>query len=229
LNVIVYYRVAEPGRRRSRLYLDGQQRDVEAWVNRENAGILDEVFELERPRMRDRPVLEAALARARDFQACLLVAMVGDLVTGVEFLRRLAHSGVEIRAADLPAFNDKLVPELLEVADYRRRQVGRKIRWGLDLARRQGRFCPSGARLSEQAAARGRQCGASERRSAADRFARSHYPRVAALLRAGSSMNGVARLFNEEGVPTATGRTGCWTCSTVRNLVRRAEKLGLEG
>ncbi|GAB4171598.1 MAG: hypothetical protein Tsb0017_05630 [Geothermobacteraceae bacterium] len=229
MNVIVYYRVAEPGSRRSRLYLDGQQRDVENWLNREDARILEEVFELERPRMRDRPVLEASLAKARGAHACLLVAMVGDLVTRVEFLRRLAHSGVEIRAADLPAFTEKLVPELLEIADYRRRQVGRRIGWGLDMARRQGRFSPSGGRLSEQAAARGRQCGASERRSAADRFARSHYPRVAALLRAGNSMNGIARLFNEEGVATATGRTGCWTCSTVRNLIRRAERLGLEG
>lgn len=228
MKVLVYYRVNH-GRSRARFpSLDAQQHLVDVWVRDHRAEVVEEVFEVERARMRDRPVLASALDRCLDEGAVLLIAFAGELVTNVPSLRRLAHCGVKLRAADLPALTETVIPELLEVALYRRMQVGRRVRWGLELARRQGRKVGSEFRLRPESAAKGRQCGSRERRAAADRFARKMYPEVASHLSSGLSLNAIARLFNAQGVRSASGRTGVWTAAAVRNLIQRARMLGLD-
>ncbi len=227
MKIVVYYRVNHTRGRPGPQSLDAQQRLVEVWVRQNDGDVVDELFEIERPRMRDRPVLSQAMDLCRSSDATLLIAAVGELAGNLFCLRRLAHAGIRVRAADLPAFTETAVPALLDMALYRRAQVGRRVRWGLDLARSRGRPTASEPRLSPEAAARGRQCGARERMAAADRFARKMYPVIERLVQEGKSLNAVARLFNAQQVPSATGKTGVWAAATVRNLVLRAEKLGL--
>lgn len=223
-----YFRVSAAKSNRQGLYLESQQRAVNAFLEDVDSRVLGEFFELEKYPSCDRPQLDLAIEQCRQRGATLLLAKVGTLISNPDFVSRLAGSGVDFRACDCPVLLPANLDALLSVALFRREQIGRRIRLGLQAAKGRGKRLGSPGHLDEKSAEKGRVRGALARKNAADRFSRRFYRQITSLMAEGLSMNGVAAHFNREGIPTATGRIGGWSCATVRNLLLRAKNLGLD-
>ena len=76
--------------------------------------------------------------------------------------------------------------------------------------------------IRKEAAARGRKLGQDARSVKARKFALMMYGTIRKLQGDGLSLNAIAKRLNEEGTLTASGRSGSWTATAVRNIIRQA-------
>ena len=90
------------------------------------ASIVAEYTEIESGRKNSRPQLQAAIARAKQADAVLLVAKLDRVARNMAFLATLMESHVRFKAVDLPAADELTLHILAAVAqkEARRRPFG---------------------------------------------------------------------------------------------------------
>lgn len=107
---IAYYRTKKP--QSVNFNLTAQKKAV-----REIGEPAEEFTEVEKPRVYVRPVLDTAIARARELQATLVIAKMDRLVRNPLVTKALMDSGIEFICCDQPTTNRNTIHILAAVAD----------------------------------------------------------------------------------------------------------------
>ncbi|RZK22606.1 MAG: recombinase family protein, partial [Hymenobacter sp.] len=112
---VAYFRVSTVRQGQSGLGLEAQQAAVQNFLHGDMQ--LVAIFtEIESGKKNERPQLVAAIARARQEDAVLLVAKLDRLARNVAFLATLMESRVRFQAVDLPAADEFTLHILAAVA-----------------------------------------------------------------------------------------------------------------
>jgi len=172
-----------------------------------------------------RPVLKQALDLAKLTGATLVIAKLERLSRNAAFLLTLQGSGVRFLACDMPEANDLTVGIMALVAQQEREAISRRTKEALAAAKARGVKLgnPNGAAALRRAGEGGvalRQAVASN----ADTHALALAPVIAELRAAGQiSLRALAAEMTTRGMRTRRG--GHWHVSTVKNLIRRIERI----
>jgi DNA invertase Pin-like site-specific DNA recombinase len=102
---VAYFRVSTVRQGQFGLGLEAQQAAVQNFL-RGDAQLVATFTEVESGKKNERPQLSAAIARARQQGAVLLVAKLDRLARNVAFLATLMESRVRFQAVDLPAADE---------------------------------------------------------------------------------------------------------------------------
>jgi len=112
---VAYFRVSTVRQGQSGLGLEAQQAAVQNFL-RGDAQLVATFTKVESGKKNERPQLAAAIARARQEGAVLLVAKLDRLTRNVAFLATLMESRVRFQAVDLPAADEFALHILAAVA-----------------------------------------------------------------------------------------------------------------
>ena len=221
---VSYLRVSTDRQGRSGLGLDAQRQAVADYLNGGSWELVQEVIEVESGGKNDRPQLQAAIEKCRAYGAKLVVAKIDRLTRDAAFLLNLRDAGIDFVAADMPDANRLTVGIMALVAEQEREAISARTKAALAAAKvrgvqlgayRDGRFVGrTGTKEDAHRATQGRT-------QRANAFAGDIQP---ALLDADpdgtASLSAIARRFNDQGVPTPSGR-GKWTPMAVSRLKAR--------
>lgn len=190
-------------------------------MNGGNWTVLREFVEVESGKRSDRPKLQEALQLCRATGATLLIAKLDRLSRDAHFLLGLQKSGVKFIAVDMPTANDLTVGIMALVAQEERMAISKRTKEALAAAKERGVKLGNPKNLSTKAAEAGRKAGVKAIKSRADDFARDRIVRISPLLEQDLSLNQIARVLNQEGILTASGKAGAWTARSVKNVIER--------
>jgi DNA invertase Pin-like site-specific DNA recombinase len=222
---ISYLRVSTDRQGRSGLGLEAQRQAIENYLDGGKWKLLREFVEVESGKGSERPMLKEALETCQRTGAILLIAKLDRLSRNVAFIANLMESGVEFVACDFPTANRLTVHILAAMAEYERGMISKRTIEALKAARARGVSLGNPVNLTTKAAARGRKLGSQARKRKADEYAKRFSRIITSYRDAGMSLNAIARRLNEDGERTPRGKTGSWTATAVRNLLRRLEAL----
>jgi len=240
MKVVAYYRVSTASQGRSGLGLDAQISAVEELVRRRGMSILCHFTEVESGRRNDRLELVAALAHAKLTGAVLVIAKLDRLSRNAAFLLTLRDSGVRFIAADMPDANDLTIGVLAVLAQAEREAISCRTTEALAVIRRRlasgvphtsqrsGRPIarlgnPNGSQALLRAG-KGNRAASAAVTSQANSRAAGLAGVVQMMVAEGFSSPGkLARELNRKNM--LTPRNAKWHPSSVRNLLRRLEKL----
>jgi DNA invertase Pin-like site-specific DNA recombinase len=215
---IPYYRVSTERQGVSGLGLDAQKAAVRQFAKASGVRLLRGYTEVETGKKANRPILERALAECRKQGAVLLIAKQDRLSRKVQFISALIASGVPYLALDNPSQNKFMAHVMAAWAEYEHDEISARTKAALAAAKRRGvKLGAFGSRVLSQ-----------RNRQQADDFARGMVAVIQKLREARVvSVRGIAEELNRRSVPTYTGRKGCWSKTTVHNLLKRLKKLNL--
>lgn len=216
---VAYYRVSTARQGKSGLGLEAQREAVASYLNGGNWSLVAEATEVESGKKSDRPELAKALQACRIYGAKLVIAKLDRLSRDAHFLLGLEKAGVDFVAADMPHANRLTVGIMAMVADEERRMISQRTKAALAAAKKRGVKLGGdrGARLSRIARKAGRDAQAASARNRASDLA----PIIQELQQAGTTtLSGIARAFNERGIPTSRGGTE-WTATQIARVAAR--------
>ncbi len=220
---VAYIRVSTERQGRSGLGMEAQEAAIRDFLRTGDHLLLPPFVEVESGRKADRPELAKALARCRSTGATLLIAKMDRLARDAHFLLGLRKAGIEFAACDMPDANRLTVGILAVVAEAEADAISARTKAALAAAKargkplggiRQGQRAPT---VEEQR--QGGAVSAERKRREANLAALRVLPRVVELQAAGTSLAGIAKALQAEGVPTPRG--GDWTATAVRRVVLR--------
>ena len=211
------YRVSTKAQGRSGLGLEAQERMVRDYVASVGGEIVGAFTEVESgTKAANRPELARALLHARRTKSILLTARLDRLAREVSFVSKLLDSGVEFRAADMPAANRFMIQVVACVAEYEARLIADRTRAGL--AARRARGLPLGG--DRRHLKRGNAVAVERNRAAAVASAERLRPVLDSLRRDGvDTLRELARALEDRGYRTERG--GAWTIGVLARVVRR--------
>lgn len=217
--IISYLRVSTAGQGRSGLGLDAQREAVQRFAAVEGFEIIAEYVETESGKGADaldrRPVLAAALAKAKKAKCAVLVAKLDRLSRDVAFISGLMASRVAFISAELGADADPFMLHLYAaLAEKERALISERTKAALARVKASGRRLGNPTNLSE-AAALGRAVTIAK----ADAQAANVLPIIAPLRAAGLSLRAIAATLNERHIRSARG--GEWSAQAVLNVIER--------
>jgi len=221
---VAYYRVSTDKQGRSGLGLEAQRAAVAVHIAGALGAVAAEFVEVETGRRKDRPQLAAALAAARAHRAILVIAKLDRLARNVHFVSGLMESGVEFVAADLPTVNRLTVHILAAVAEEEARMISARTKAALAAAKARG------VRLGNPNLAAGspaQACAANAVKTGrAQVRAADVLPFIEQARRAGAiTLQQFADALAARGVPTPSGRGGCWYPVQVARIVGRYRRV----
>ncbi|WP_337186386.1 recombinase family protein [Phenylobacterium sp.] len=219
---VAYYRVSTDRQSRSGLGLEAQREAVRAYLSHRNAGLIEEVTEVESGKRADRPKLAEALRLCRLHGATLIIAKLDRLARNVAFVSGLMESGVEFVAVDFPQANRLTVHILAAVAEHEAAMISQRTRDALAAARARG--VKLGGDRERFATVRhlGNPASAASRATRANRRAIDIAPLARDLRDTGMSLRQVAAELDRRAVGTPRG-TGAWSATQVQRVLQRAE------
>lgn len=213
---VAYFRVSTARQGQSGLGLEAQQAAVRSFVGLE-ASIVAEYTEIESGRKNSRPQLQAAIERAKQADAVLLVAKLDRLARNVAFLAALMESHVRFKAVDLPAADEFTLHILAAVAQKEATAIATRTRDALAAKKARGHTLGTPANLTAETVAKGLLV---RQQNARQNLRNKQAAQLAALLRAtGMTLRGIAARLNESGYSTRTGKT--FHPMSVRRLLAR--------
>lgn len=216
---ITYYRVSTPRQGASGLGLAAQKRSVKQFASANGYGILGEYIEIESGKKNNRPLLAKAILDCKKHGATLLIAKLDRLGRNVAFISSLMEAQIDFVAVDNPTANKFVVHVMAAFAEYERDQISLRTREALKAAKLRG------VALGKYAA----DVLSRKNRAASLAFAKKMHPLVRALRREGhGSVRGMTAELNRRGVATFRGFKGRWHKTTVQNLLKKIEALGLK-
>jgi DNA invertase Pin-like site-specific DNA recombinase len=224
---VSYLRVSTSMQQRSGLGIEAQRSAVTAHIDACGGRLIKEFIEVESGGKNDRMKLQEAISLARRSQATLVVAKLDRLARSVYFLAALLESGVDFVACDMPHANRFTVHILASVAEHERTLISQRTQVAMAEAKKRGQVFGS-ARPGhwdgrEEDRRRGAQLGGAAAAKVHSKRANEAYrdvaPMAIRLREEGHSLRQIARVLNEEGIPTRRGRQ--WNASSVRNVVNR--------
>ena len=218
---ISYLRVSTSSQGKSGLGLEAQRETVSQYINSSGAELVHELVEVESGRKNDRPKLHEAIALCKAYNATLLVANLSRLARNAHFLIGLQESGVQFTACDNPQANQFTVGILALVAQQEAEVISQRTKAALAAAK---------ARGTKLGGFRGRAGTAEDikkatlaRTAKAKAKAANLKPLLDRINPDGSlSLNKVARILDQERIPTASGR-GTWNAKMVSLMYKRLE------
>jgi len=200
---VAYYRVSTVRQGQSGLGLEAQQAAVQNFL-RGDATLVSTFLEIESGKKNERPQLQAAIARARQEDAVLLVAKLDRLARNVAFLAMLMESRVRFQAVDLPAADEFTLHIMAAVAQKEASAISTRTRDALAAKKARGAQLGSPANLTQ--AAREKSWAATRYNAQANLHNRQA-AQLATLLRAtGASLRTIADQLNQSGYRTRYGK-----------------------
>lgn len=216
---ISYLRVSTVKQGASGLGLEAQRKTVEDYLNGGQWTLVEEVIEVESGKRSDRPKLAEALRLCRIHGATLVIAKLDRLSRDAAFLMKLQNDGVKFVAADMPEANHMVVGILAVVAQAEREMISARTKVALAAAKARGVKLGGdrGAALSDEVRAKGR----AHRTAQANAKAADLRETIKALEAGGlTSLSGLAKVLNAQGIPTPSGR-GSWQAVQVQRVLSR--------
>jgi DNA invertase Pin-like site-specific DNA recombinase len=225
LRLVAYERVSTARQGKSGLGLAAQRSAIDAFAAARGAEVAGRFTEVESGRRTDRPELDRALTLAKLTGATLVIARLDRLSRNAAFLLTLRDSGVKFLAVDMPEANDLTVGIMALVAEQERAAISRRTKEALAAARARGVKLgnPNGAAALRRAG-KGGEALRTAVTANADAFARTLAPAIAEIRsQSHTTLRAIAAELNRQDIRTRRGRR--WHVSTVRNLLRRIERL----
>lgn len=216
---VSYLRVSTAKQGSSGLGLEAQRKAVEDYLNGGRWSVIEEVIEVESGKRSDRPKLAEALRLCRIHGATLVIAKLDRLSRDAAFLMKLQNEGVKFVAADMPQANDMVVGILAVVAQAEREMISTRTKAALQAAKARGVKLGGdrGVTISAEARAKGRAIQAEKAQARAEDLGET----IKAIQSEGiTSLSGIARVLNERGIPTPSGR-GQWQAVSVQRVLSR--------
>ncbi len=147
--IVAYYRVSTDRQGTSGLGLEAQRSKVDALAQERRAEVVAEFTEVESGRKKDRPMLSAALGKARELGATVAVAKLDRLARDAEFVLRLSREAEAngIRGflfCDLPDIDATtsagrlILSVMASVAEFESRRISERTKDALAAAKARG-------------------------------------------------------------------------------------------
>lgn len=211
--LVCYYRVSTDRQGKSRLGLEAQVEAVKQHAARTGMPIVAEYKEVESAsrKHRHRPVLQQALEDARRRKATLVVAKLDRLSRNVAFLANLMEAGVPFVCCDNPNATPLTIHILIAVAQEEARLISDRVKAAYAARRARGAIAPPTDKQRDAL-----KLG----RPALDQVIAEHRERVlpvAQALRVTRSLRTTARMLNDLGVRTVTGKA--WSFNNLARLL----------
>jgi len=205
---IAYYRVSTERQGKSGLGLAAQQRKVSEFIGAADS-LLAEYCDVQSGRDDNRTELLKALALAKRENAKLLIARLDRFSRRVSFIAQIMEQGIGLVCAEMPHASDFQLHIFAALAQEERRLISERTKAALAEAKHRGVVLGSNGRNL-----------AARNRKAADEFAAILGSKLDADL-LGLSYSAIAKLLNERGITTATGK--CFYPQTVKNYMMRLD------
>ena len=228
-NYICYYRVSTQRQGQSGLGLEAQRSSVIEYLSGKNANIIDEVTEVESGRKTNRVKLKAAIELCKATNATLLVAKFDRLSRNAKFLLELQESGVRFNAADMPDVDELVIGIMAMVAQHEAKVISERTRAALQAAKDRGVVL--GAYDKDDKSKFIGRCGTKEDALNANAARAAKYREVS-LGKVRSlehfdpdnslSSRMLAKVFNDNGIPTVSGK-GQWSSNSILRLKKLRE------
>lgn len=223
-NYICYYRVSTQRQGQSGLGLEAQRKSVADYLNGKQHNIIDEVTEVESGRNTNRVKLKAAIDLCQATNATLLVAKFDRLSRNARFLLQIKESGVKIAAADMPDVDELVIGIMAMVAQHEAKAISDRTRAALQAAKARGVVL--GAYDKDDKSKFIGRCGTKEDALNANAARAAKYRQVS-LSKVRSlehfdpdnslSSRVLAKVFNDNGIPTVSGK-GKWSSNSILRL-----------
>ena len=206
---ISYLRVSTSSQGISGLGLEAQRVAVAQYVAGCSGLLIAEHVEVESGRLRDRPLLRAALAACRSTGATLAIAKLDRLARSVHFISGLMEARVSFVAVDMPFATPLMLHIMAAFAQHEAEMISARTKAALAAAKARGVVLgANGAKL------------AVANRAAAATFALTLREPMDQLRAAGAvTFQGLADGLNARGLRTREG--GAWCPTKVQRVVRR--------
>jgi DNA invertase Pin-like site-specific DNA recombinase len=220
---ISYCRVSTDQQGIRGLGIEAQRAAIAGYVDRSGGELVEEYVEVESGKRADRPQLRESLSACQRLGARLIIAKLDRLSRSMSFIANLMESRADFVIVDMPDANRLTIHIMAAVAENEREMISKRTKDALQAAKARGVKLGNPHGIPKNAAARGRKLGQELRSERARRFAERMSGQVNRLRNEGLSLRAIARVLNEEGTLTATGKAGSWTATAVRNLIAKAQ------
>lgn len=137
MNYIAYYRVSTQQQGRSGLGLESQMNIVRGFV-KDSDTILSEYTDIESGKNNNRPQLLAAIQKANETGATLLIAKLDRLSRNAGFIFMLRDSKVNFVCCDMPEANTLTIGIFATVAQYERELISQRTKSALTALKQRG-------------------------------------------------------------------------------------------
>jgi DNA invertase Pin-like site-specific DNA recombinase len=188
---------------------------------REGDKLLTPVYiETESGKENDRPELAKALNRCKLTGATLLVAKLDRLSRNVAFIAQLQDAGVKFVAADMREANELTIHVMAAMAQHERKAISKRTKEALAAAKARGTKLGGWRERTEGKPRKpvDHRLGTVARQEKAAAFNARVGQAIAEIQAEGtSSMAGIARRLNDEGIRTARG--GKWQATQVSRVM----------
>jgi DNA invertase Pin-like site-specific DNA recombinase len=213
---VAYLRVSTDRQGRSGLGLEAQREAVSRYAATNGFTVIAEHLEVETGKgsnaLARRPELVAALARAKQEKATLVVAKLDRLARNARFLLTLIDSGADVVFADMPEVSGPmgrfLVTQMAAVAELEAGLISQRTKAALAAAKERGRSLGK----------HGRALAKQNRTEAIERL-EPLKDRLAELRGQGLNMRAMVARLNEQGVPSPAG--GKWHLANLHRAIQR--------
>lgn len=218
---VAYYRVSTDKQGASGLGLEAQRELVTKFLNGGRWSLIGEFTEVEsgtRKRLKDRPMLKAALDLARKQKATLVVAKLDRLARDVQFISTLLNGQVKFVCADMPEADRTFLQMMSVFAEYEAKRISDRTTEALAALKRKG------VKLGSPSPEIGSAAGTEVLVAKADAYAERVGPIVREIIKksGASTLREIAGALQARGVETPRGNTE-WHASQVSNLLKRVK------
>ena len=216
MKAIAYYRVSTDKQGKSGLGLDAQREAIRSFLAGKGWPPVLEVTEVESGRNNDRPQLAAALAACKLHKATLVIAKLDRLSRDAHFLMGLHKAGVDFVAVDNPNANKLTIGILALVAQDEAERTSARTKAALAAAKARGTKLGGHRGYSPNDMDRSKAAQAKAMKAVED--AQRVKPTIDVLALEGvTSLGGIARALNDQGITTAQGKL--WQATTVKRVL----------
>lgn len=216
---VAYYRVSTDRQGQSGLGLEAQRQLVVQFLNGGRWSLIGEFTEVEsgtRKRLKERPMLAAALDLARKQKATLVVAKLDRLARDVQFISTLLNGKVPFLCADMPEADKTFLQMMAVFAEYEAKRISDRTSAALAALKRQGK------KLGSPTPEIGSAEGVKTIKAKADAYAEKVGPVVRDIIKrsGASTLRDIAGVLTARNIETPRGNTE-WHASQVSNLLKR--------
>lgn len=221
MRYIGYCRVSTGKQGRSGLGLEGQEEAINSYVTSTGSELVKLYIEVESGKRDDRPILQEAIQHAQLIGAKLVIHKLDRLSRDLGFITALQKNSVDFAVVDLPGADRFTIHIFGALAEKERSMISERTKKALEAAKRRG--VKLGNRPGEGFTPEIQQAGAvaatKARTTKADIFAGRVKPMIERLQTEGKGLSAVAKVLNDDGIPTARGKA--WTAQAVKNILNR--------
>lgn len=218
---VSYSRVSTIRQGISGLGLDAQKKAIADYLNGGDWELLAEFVEIESGKVDNRQELQKALHLCLMTGATLVIAKLDRLSRDLHFISSIQKTNIEFVACDMPAANKFTIHILAAVAEHERYMISQRTKAALQAARERGTKLGNHSNLTNSALKEGRSLGVLARQKKANAFAFQIEPIITDFQERGLTLAQIAAELNSRNILTSSGKSGCWSATTVRNVVIR--------